>query len=892
MDRSIQYYLAMFFIIIMVFSTSGYVGEVRAGDVFQGENPADPLSPCDLTNDMVGQHVWIRGEITFIDNSVPEGIFVELSEGSCRVGAFILANVLSEVGAEGEQAIEMGKSLEVEGLLSTFGGELQIEVDRFPGLFVQDESAAPETTQPTVSSETATPEGETPCDIAPDRVSETVTVSGRVAFMDTNDPMGMFIGLEHQGCFVNVFLDKDVWNGWSPEKQAEYQVGEQVTVSGTLSAYGGELVIEVLGEISEAGAPIPETELEAESLCNLNIDRLGEDVVVSGVIKEYEDDDFGVYGVFTNYEVQTGYYTTDFNFQAGICWIGLTAYREDVDIWPEDIKNAFFDGQEAVIKGRLVAMESPDPEMEYELTVEVFGPPEIIGTVDFDFSNEVEPGWYNKINIFDNTMGGLMPGFTVIDTGPGAEVPEVEEMIRQSAIELNAVGIPFAGQVMIRSTADFRTLAQFPELYDAIALTIDDEYVVDWVGRTERNTPLTGVSLHPTWQAFLKEQVRRLVDSGVNIIFFDAPNASSYAASDSIYNGDFHPVTMAAFRDYLRDTYSESELSNLGIADIENFNYQDWLIEKGYADQVRNTDINIRFQTPLWDEYYFFLVEEETKMVADLLTYTREYINQQGRQDVAVTMNFNDFTPTTLPLMDLVEYYWQEYPYIEDYPQIIRAAPTMRIGNAWGKPSVHHPDSGGSVPNLFKFESTTDLFRTWIAEAFSNGSMFQAPSGFAGPIEQSDGGTLIEVYMADVEALQPYFEFIMANQVCCSEKLVIPDVTLVYHAPSDIEKIDVYHPHFRETSQALLENNIQYNVLFLNGEVQAGDLLTPVVVVPQPEVSFTPEEQAAFEAATVINYNHNSTPESLVQAILGQLQPIIEIDQPGVEAYIFDMKVS
>jgi hypothetical protein len=421
-----------------------------------------------------------------------------------------------------------------------------------------------------------------------------------------------------------------------------------------------------------------------------------------------------------------------------------------------------------------------------------------------------------------------------------------------------------------------------------LALTIDGEYLLDWQVTTPLGAPQIGASLHPAWQEFLKEQVRRLVDNGINNIFFDAPNASSYAASDSVYNGDFNPVTMDAFREYLRETYSESALNDMGIADIDSFNYKDWLIEKGFADQVRNSDLNIRFQVPLWGEFYEFLLSEDTKMVADLLTYTRDYINQLGRQDVAVTLNFNDFSTVTLPLMGFVDYYFQEYYYLAEYPQITRNAPTIRIGNAWGKPSVHLPGTVKSVPRLFEFESTTALLKTWIAESFANGSMFEAPSGFAGAVEQPDGSTLIEVYVAEMDAIQPYFEFIMANQACCSEKLVIPDVTLVYHAPSDIQDIDSYRPRFREASQALLENNIQYNVLFLNGDVQTGELLTPVVVVPASEVPFTPEESAAFEGATAIYYDQNSTSQSLAQAVLAQLQPMVEVDQPGMEAYVFE----
>jgi len=884
MNRSIRFLWVRISIVVLVCSMLNYGGEAQAGNVAQD----DPLSPCDLTKDMVGQQVWVLGEIGFVDNSLPDGTFVELSSGGCRVGAFIHANILSEFGAEGVQAIEMGKHLEVEGRLSTFGGDLEIEVDRLPG-FLEGGSALQdpvptENTPPTEPSESAPIEGETPCDMTPDRVGEMVTVTGVIEFMDTNDPMGVFVGIQHQGCFVGAFLDKDVWNGLPADKQAAYQVGEQVTVSGNLSSLDGELVVEVLGEYSEDGSIIPELDLEAESLCNLTVERIDDEVIVSGMVTEFIETDFGYSGHFTNHEIRTGYYTTNFTNDAGICAVRFEAFREEVDAWPEETRQAFFEGQEAIIGGRLVlATKGIDPN---QLIVAMFGPPEITGQGELDLPSKVEPGWYNKINVFDTPLGGFMPGFTAVEIGESSAMPGMERMVRQTVINFNAAGIPYGGTVYICNTGDPRALEQHPELADAIALNIDGEYVLDWGVMTPLGAPQAGCTLHPAWLAYQKEQVRLLVDVGVNNIFFDCPGASGRTTVDRVDNGDFNPVTMEAFRIHLKETYSESQRSD--IADIDSFNYKDWLIEKGYADQVRNTDLKIRFKVPLWGEFVKFLASEDVKMVAELLTYTHDYIDQQGRQDVAVAVNVNDHGAGTLPVMDLMDYYYQEFYYFRDYPPIARNAPIIRIGNAWGKPSVFVPGSGFSVPRLFEFESTTVLFKTWIAESYANGSMFEVPSGYGGALEQPGGGTLLEVYVAEMDAIQPYYEFIMANQACCSEKLVLPDVTLVYHAPSDIEDFDIYRPLFLEASQALLENNIQYNVLFLNGDVQAGELLTPIVVVPVPEVPFTPEEQAAFEGATVISYDQNSTSEDLTQDIFAQLQPVIKVDQPGVEAYLFE----
>ncbi|MFC1995366.1 hypothetical protein ACFLVM_00600 [Chloroflexota bacterium] len=718
-------------------------------------------------------------------------------------------------------------------------------------------------------------------------VDQIVEVQGEVIFIDEG-PDGLFVGIFGGGKDIGVFVENRVYQNLATEERAQFEVGNVIIVKGFLLFEYGELTIQYGEKPKDLTTSPPADQAfndEVESICSLTIENENQEIKAKGVVRDVFEDEFGYTGIFTNYELRTGYYTTSPRFAADICWVGIMAEKQQVDSWSEEVKTAFFEGHEILVEGWLVALEGPDPDTEYALTIQMFEPPQITGAGEFIITNKVEPGWYDEVNIFDNGMGGLMPGFTVLDSGPSAEIPEEVGQLQPYVEGLNNAGIPTAGQIMIRNMGDPRVLDIYPELEVALALDIDGNIMIDWAGVYPPSIPYVGCTFHPEWQEFLRMQVRRLVDGGINVIFFDAPAGSSYTASDERNNGDFNPIVMEAFRDYLKATYSEAELSTLGISNIDTFNYREWIIDNGYASRVRN--YGTRLEVPLWNEFHSFLVRGEQQHNRDLLEYARGYINQQGR-DTALTMNFNDSNLTVLPLMDLVDYYWCEYYYLENYPNITRTTPTIRLNNAWGKRSVHHPGTGKSVPRLIQMESTTTLLKTWIAEAYANGSGFQAPTGFGGTKILGENEFTVEIFMPDMEKLEPYYQFIMANQASCSEMLTLADVTLVYHAPSEWGNTYSYRQLFIETSLSLLKNNIQYNVLFLDGRPKAGVLNTQIAVLPKPTVPLTSVEEAAIANATIIYYDQDSTVQSLREAIFTEVQPIVEVGQPGVEAYVFE----
>ena len=59
-----------------------------SGPKGDSEHDAGEVSICDLNDDLIGWRVTTQGQISFIDLSPPDGVYFELDDRGCEVGAF------------------------------------------------------------------------------------------------------------------------------------------------------------------------------------------------------------------------------------------------------------------------------------------------------------------------------------------------------------------------------------------------------------------------------------------------------------------------------------------------------------------------------------------------------------------------------------------------------------------------------------------------------------------------------------------------------------------------------------------------------------------------------------------------------------------------------------
>ncbi|RLG48326.1 MAG: hypothetical protein DRN92_01265 [Thermoproteota archaeon] len=498
-------------------------------------------------------------------------------------------------------------------------------------------------------------------------------------------------------------------------------------------------------------------------------------------------------------------------------------------------------------------------------------------------AQEKELAWYEKVNVFATPLMDLPSFVTAIDIGDFAETPAKAQFIALQVSFFHSLGIAYVGQVSIYNIEGSDTLSVYPDLMEALALNIDGEYVDAWWQRFPGVEPYWGSTLHPRWQEFLRGQVERLIDAGVDGIFFDELMGSAGLVGDEKHNGDFNPVVLEGFRTYLQQKYTPKELKDLGIDDISTFNYREFLISKGYAQQVR--DPEERWDVPLFHDFYAYIESENRKFVIELMKYAKDYAGQKDR-DVAVTANLYGLNSYSLNFAPYVDYFFVEFPFLKDYPKITTCAPILRLGNSFGKRAVLVPDTVLTVPRLLEMGDTATLLQMWIAEAYANGGSLSAPVAYIGSSE-GNGRDTIEIFSADMTLMEPYYTFVLEHPECCQSLYTKEDVVLVFHAPSDRDSGEEYRSLFYEASEALLSSNIQYNVLFLDGE-NSGKLKASIVVLPEPTVPLTEEEEIVLSGAKVIEFHGGMSARDLQAAVIDEIEPIIEVRADKVEAYVFD----
>ena len=132
-------------IVIISLSACGMLQDQRPGDsaeIGMGLSSAEgyPLVDiCDLGQDRVGEDVRAVGTINFMDENA-EGTFAEISEGGCKVGAFVPQEMWELWEPDMQAALNMDNTIEAWGTLVSFDGELIINLSGIM-LFEEAETA-------------------------------------------------------------------------------------------------------------------------------------------------------------------------------------------------------------------------------------------------------------------------------------------------------------------------------------------------------------------------------------------------------------------------------------------------------------------------------------------------------------------------------------------------------------------------------------------------------------------------------------------------------------------------------------------------------------------------------------------------------------------------------
>ena len=84
------------------------------------------VAVCDLSEDILGWKATTRGEITFLDLSPSDGVFLEIVDDGCQIGIFFHNDFWNTFSDEQQAYVAYGNVIEVSGIVAKSGGDLHV----------------------------------------------------------------------------------------------------------------------------------------------------------------------------------------------------------------------------------------------------------------------------------------------------------------------------------------------------------------------------------------------------------------------------------------------------------------------------------------------------------------------------------------------------------------------------------------------------------------------------------------------------------------------------------------------------------------------------------------------------------------------------------------------
>ena len=355
-----------------------------------------------------------------------------------------------------------------------------------------------------------------------------------------------------------------------------------------------------------------------------------------------------------------------------------------------------------------------------------------------------------------------------------------------------------------------RSLDALPELNEAACLDIDLNPVIN-EGGFQVFLPLMD-TLEPRWQQFLRDQVFRTIDAGAEGVIIDEFQGNSTRP------GCFNQVDMAGFREFLQEQFTPQELQiQFGIVDIETFDYGEFIRSMGMAETWKEHF----YQVPLSMDFQNFQILSLQEFWTDLITESKQYAQQTYGRDHLFSGNVSALEQFSIMFAKSLDFYTLEFPYFDfiGFPPAGKTLPTSKLSRAFRDKKAIFVTQVPTNEELVRRGNVNNLMKLYIAESYAGQSEFIIP------FKIFSGGLV--PYSADLSVIAPYYAFIQDNRFLYEKiQLLNPKVGLLYSFPSNFHAGFEFLNNFYGASYALLDSQIQHDVLFSGDDFMLQDTLT------------------------------------------------------------------
>ncbi len=408
---------------------------------------------------------------------------------------------------------------------------------------------------------------------------------------------------------------------------------------------------------------------------------------------------------------------------------------------------------------------------------------------------------------------------------------EIEDFRNWAVIPAHKMGIKYVGGVgMVTEFALF--MKEYPDWKQARCLDVHGKpFTVPWLwDHSYQGEPAWWFCTNdPHYREFLKRQVVLAAEAGVDGIHVD-----DHLGSAGTYwlDGCFCDDCIAGFRKYLRKYVSPQRLQQLGIEDLDSFNYREYVASWLQAHPGEDT-----FSAPLGEEY----LKYQHQAAAELMAELRRAAEKAAGHPLSFSANAAPPDPMAITDYPVLTQFSAEVPHhggLDDYPPYV-----YKVSAALGLPMI--ATAGGKDWAKVKAEHRTGLVRAWIAQAYAFGQYFMVPHHQWCYSDKL--GT--HWYDGPPEKYGPLYAFVRNHRDLFDDMDSVAQVAVLYSSAA----ARAGRHEDREAARALLSADIPFDM------IAAGDDWLPAritmdmadrfqrVIVP-PNLTLSGDQQRVLEA--------------------------------------------
>ncbi|WP_298533383.1 T9SS type A sorting domain-containing protein [uncultured Algibacter sp.] len=384
-----------------------------------------------------------------------------------------------------------------------------------------------------------------------------------------------------------------------------------------------------------------------------------------------------------------------------------------------------------------------------------------------------------------------------------------------------------------------------------------------WSGNIHNGQAHSWQSHHgPEFLEWLKYQVDRIDFAPITHLMID----SQTSASRTLHwlGGDFSVHSMNNFRAYLKEKYSTSELSALGINDIDSFNYRNFLLDEGYTlNSYKQQALSIDGNIPLYADFVYFHRQALNEVMDELF----EYIDTK-KPGIAIGATTNLIEPRGFVFSNRQTYLAGEFFHDHNVSTSPPFKPMLhyKAAEALDKTLIYFP-----YPGAFRAlydRSAPRQARGWIAQAYAMGSVFTIP-------ENIWLGSGYPTWSPGWQVYGDLYTFIHDNSALLDDYQALSNVGLAYSVYASLLESGMDGSNTaRQTLRNLVEDNISFDLKIFGDPDRplaptVEDLaLYDVIVHDSDKQYFTAEQNAilttAGSATNVVSIDNSSEIKQLL----------------------------